>query len=205
MANFSQNPTTIQATREFTDAFGALASESALDTSTNGEVYRSVARYYDNDFKNKLAKEDPSTSYKGASYYMPTDPAARILQSWYISDNSHALGEKLKLDRAPQDVRYNAVHAKHHPVIRRFLESFAYYDIFLLDTQGNLVYSVYKETDFATNFLTGPYRNTNFGEVVRKALANGKPGEVFIEDFKSYEPSYGGAAAFFGSPVFDGD
>ncbi|MEL7087155.1 MAG: methyl-accepting chemotaxis protein, partial [Planctomycetota bacterium] len=88
------------------------------------------------------------------------------------------------------------------PQIRRFLESFGYYDIFLFDNDGNLTYSVFKETDYATNFLTGPYKDTNFGDVVRRALAGNTPGEVFTEDFAFYEPSYGNPAAFFGTPVF---
>ena len=38
---------------------------------------------------------------------------------------------------------------KNH--VKQYLEKFGYYDIFLVDNQGNVVYSVYKEVDFATN------------------------------------------------------
>ncbi len=202
LSNFAQNRMITEATKNFSDAFEYLPHEVELDTSDQGPVYQSVARYYDNDFRNELAGRDPEANYKGAAYYVPKGAAARILQSWYISDNPHALGSKLDLDTADADVQYNVWHAKYHPLVRNYLKSFGYYDIFLFDTQGNLVYSVFKETDYATNFLTGPYKDTNFGDVVRAALASNTPGEVISEDFKPYEPSYGSPAAFFGSPVF---
>ncbi len=206
MRNFAQNAMTIDATQKFSEAFGDLPSETGLNTEPGSGIASSVARYYDQDFKSELASRDPQATYRGAAHYLPRSEAGRLLQAWYISDNPHPLGSKLALDRHNADVPYNTYHAEFHPTIRNYLESFGYYDIFLFDTQGNLVYSVYKETDFATNFLTGPYKDTNFGDVVRKALAAPAPGVVFAEDFKPYEPSYGSPAAFFGSPVFkDGE
>ncbi|MEM8783007.1 MAG: methyl-accepting chemotaxis protein [Planctomycetota bacterium] len=203
--NFAQSQMIIEATHNFADAFWYLPDEANLDTEANGPIVASVNRYYDQDFRNELAARDPQATYQGAAYYLPRSEAGRILQAWYIADNPNPLGEKLTLDRHDTQNQYNVWHAKYHPIVRDYLESFGYYDIFLFDTKGNLVYSVFKETDFATNFLEGPYRDTNFGEVVRKALAATSPGVVFAEDFASYEPSYGSPAAFFGSPVFRGD
>ncbi|MHC4448010.1 MAG: ATP-binding protein, partial [Planctomycetota bacterium] len=105
---------------------------------------------------------------------------------------------------APGDCAYNRLHARFHPRVRDFLESFGYYDIFLFDVDGNLVYSVFKETDFATNFLSGAYRDTKFAEVFRLAREATAPGEVLIRDFEPYDPSYGAPASFIGSPVFRG-
>ena len=46
----------------------------------------------------------------------------------------------------------------------------SYYDIFLVEPDtGHIVYSVFKEVDFATSLLTGPYAETNFAEVFRAA------------------------------------
>lgn len=200
MVNFSQDQGIAEATHEFAQAFAGLETQAPADTQPGSDVYRSVAGYYDSQFKPRA--EENGATYRGAAAYIPAGHAARLLQSWYISDNPHAVGEKLNLDAAPIASTYNTVHAGIHPQVRRFLSSFGYYDIFLFDTQGNLTYSVYKETDFATNFFTGPYKNSNFGEAVRKALASQTPGEIFIEDFAPYEPSYGNAAAFISAPVF---
>lgn len=200
MVNFSQDQGVTQATHEFAQAFAALDTEAPVDTAAGSPIYRSIASYYDNQFKPRA--EENGATYRGAGTYVPAGHAARVLQAWYIADNPNAVGEKLNLDAAPAASTYNNVHAGIHPQVRRFLNSFGYYDIFLFDTQGNLTYSVYKETDFATNFLNGPYKDSNFGDAVRKALASQTPGEVFIEDFAAYEPSYGNAAAFISAPVF---
>ena len=200
MVNFAQNRMVTEATARFSQAFADAAAQSELVTRNGSEVYKAVAGYYERQFKPRA--EEAGQSYRGAKTYIPVSESARVLQSFYIANNPNPVGEKLKLDRAPQDIEYNKIHAVYHPTIRTYLESFGYYDIFLFDLKGNLIYSVFKETDYATNFLTGPYKNTNFGDVYRKCLAAKQPGVVAIEDFKPYEPSYGAPASFTGSPVF---
>jgi len=76
------------------------------------------------------------------------------------------------------------------------------YDLFLIDVEGNVVYSVYKERDFATNLQTGPFRDSGLGEVFRSAL-NGSVGETYFQDYSSYEPSAGAPAAFLASQIAD--
>lgn len=199
MYNFAQNDMTIEATWEFSEGFAALPEQTDAETGDRSETYRSVAGYYEREFRPRL--EEADQDYRGAGAYVPQSDSGQILQSWYISDNTHPVGEKLNLDRAEAETDYNTAHAHFHPKVRDYLESFGYYDIFLFDTEGNLVYSVFKETDYATNFLNGPYRDTNFADVYR-ACMNAPEGEVVLEDFNFYEPSYGNAASFIGSPVF---
>ncbi len=198
--NFAQNRMITEATDRFSVAFEKVAEQTELESGSGSDVYRAVKGYYDGEFKPRLAAA--SQPWRGTETYIPALEQGRILQSFYIANNPNPVGEKLNLDRAVQDCDYNKLHAIYHPRVRDFLESFGYYDIFLFDLKGNMVYSVFKETDYATNFLTGPYKDTNFGDVYRKCLAAKEPGTVVIEDFKPYEPSYGAAASFTGSPVF---
>jgi methyl-accepting chemotaxis protein len=200
MVNFSQDQGIAEATHLFAKTFRELSDDIEFDAEPGSRVHRAVAEYYDREFRPRA--EANGQTYRGAEAYLPQSATGRTLQAWYIADNPHPVGEKLNLDAAPANVAYNKVHAQYHPQVRRFLESFGYYDIFLFDNDANLVYSVYKETDYATNFNTGPYKSTNFGAAVRKALASNTPGQVFIEDFRFYEPSYGNAAAFISAPVF---
>ncbi len=198
--NFAQNRMVTQATDEFATAFAKIPNEVQWDTDSGSDIHRAVAGYYDNEFKPRL--EEAEQPWRGTAKYVPESTPGRILQSMYIANNPNPVGEKLRLDRAETACSYNDLHSVYHPRIRDFLESFGYYDIFLFDLEGNLTYSVFKETDYATNFLTGPYRTTNFSDVYRAARDALSAGEVFIEDFKHYEPSYGAPASFIGSPVF---
>ncbi len=200
MLNFSQNRMITEATAKFSEAFDNVPEQTKIDTTSTSTAYQSVKGYYTGIFKPKLEKA--GQPWRGTEMYIPASASGRILQSLYISENPNKVGEKLNLDRATQDCDYNKLHAIYHPRIRQFLESFMYYDIFLFDLKGNLVYSVFKETDYATNFLTGPYKDTNFANVIRKCLAMNKPNQFHIEDFRSYEPSYGAPASFIGAPVF---
>ncbi|MCZ6862671.1 MAG: cache domain-containing protein, partial [Alphaproteobacteria bacterium] len=125
------------------------------------------------------------------------------LQRLYIEDNPHPTGKKENLDKAKDDSTYSKIHGQYHPWFRTFLRQRGYYDVFLFDTKGNLVYTVFKELDYATNLNTGKYKTTDLGNVFRAAAANAKPGNVAFFDFKPYAPSAGAPASFIASPVFD--
>ncbi|MCJ8322607.1 MAG: HAMP domain-containing protein [Rhizobiales bacterium] len=123
------------------------------------------------------------------------------LQNAYISSNPHKLGEKEKLDFAPEKTPYNLVHKNYHPKIRDFLYARGYYDIFLFNTDGDLIYTVFKELDYATNLSVGMYAETGLGTVFQKAMKL-DAGEQVFDDFKPYSPSNGAAASFIAQPVF---
>jgi methyl-accepting chemotaxis protein len=72
---------------------------------------------------------------------------------------------------------------------------------------GYVVYSVFKELDYSTSLLDGPFSNTNFAECFRLALKAGKQGQgdaVVLMDYKRYPPSYEAPAGFIASPIMDG-
>ncbi|MCC8997665.1 MAG: response regulator [Nitrosomonas sp.] len=93
---------------------------------------------------------------------------------------------------------YRRLDASYRENFRRFVEDAKYYDLFLISTQGTIIYSQTHEADFATNLLTGPYRDTGLGKVTRYALKNL---ESSISDFERYEPSNGAIAAFVATPI----
>lgn len=128
--------------------------------------------------------------------------ALKELQRLYITGNPHPTGEKHKLDAASDGSSYSAAHRKHHPWFRAFLAERAYYDIFLIEPGGELVYTVFKELDFATNLVTGEYKDSGLGRVFRQARDTG---QIAFVDFEPYAPSYGAPASFIAAPVRDGN
>ncbi|MEZ5839782.1 MAG: methyl-accepting chemotaxis protein [Hyphomicrobiales bacterium] len=126
------------------------------------------------------------------------------MKTTYIRNNPNPLGEKHLLDKGPGDTGYDAVHGRYHPWYRTFLTERGYYDIFLFNTDGDLVYTVFKEEDFSTNFASkgGEWSETDLGKVYRAALA-ARPGELVFADFKAYEPSHGVPASFIATPVVE--
>ena len=93
---------------------------------------------------------------------------------------------------------YRRLDASYRENFKRFVEEAKYYDIFLISTKGDIVYTQAHESDFATNLLTGPYRDTGLGRVTRYALDNLQSS---ISEFERYTPSKGAIAAFIATPV----
>ena len=129
----------------------------------------------------------------------------KTLQDLYIENNPNALGEKHKLDFAPDGSFYSQVHRYHHAWFRQFLEERGYYDIFLFDLNGNLIYSVFKELDYATNMHTGEWKDTDLANSYRSAMGSEKVGDLSFFDFKPYAPSADAPASFISTPVFKGN
>ena len=204
---FANNGMITMATVGFSESFAALpeqlsgGSDERLESITS-QASASLSTYFRNQFRASL--ESAGAPFRGDAVYMPASQAGRLAMAMYIAENPRPAGSRHEYDRAPADTDYNKVHERYHPIIRDFLVTFGYYDIFLFDLDGNIVYSVFKETDYGTNIISGPYSNSNLADAFKSAL-NAPRGVVTVHDFKSYEPSYGAAAAFTSTPVYQGD
>lgn len=129
-------------------------------------------------------------------------PDARTsLHALYIDDNPYEVSEKQALDDAGDGSFYSAVHARIHDRMRVFRTEGSYYDAFLLDLQGNILYTVIKERDFATNLLTGELADTGLSAAYRVAL-DLPAGQIAFNDLNRYGPSGDVPAGFMATPVF---
>ncbi|MCF4100027.1 PDC sensor domain-containing protein, partial [Maritalea mediterranea] len=140
-----------------------------------------------------------------AAYEELGPDVTKTLQDAYIENNPNPLGEKHLLDAAKGDNSYNVAHATYHPLFRDQLNARGYYDIFLFNTNGDLVYTVFKELDYATNFQSDgdQWADTDLGNAFR-AASGLNAGQSQFFDFKPYAPSYDAPAAFISQPIFDG-
>ncbi len=126
------------------------------------------------------------------------------LQNLYIDTNPNPLGEKHLLDYARDGSAYSQAHAEFHPWFREFLEARGYYDIFLFSNDGSLVYTVFKELDYATNLRTGEWASSDLGNAFRAAAdrSTSVSDHAFF-DFEAYAPSHGAPASFIARPIPD--
>ncbi len=74
------------------------------------------------------------------------------------------------------------------------------YDIFFIDTSGDLLYTVAKEDDLGTNLVNGIYSQTKFAQTFRQSL---KDGRLHYSDMERYAPSDNGLYAFLTVPIRD--
>lgn len=195
----SEDLTTIAAMQGFAYEFSQLtASESGLDDG----YQKQVADYYRSEFGQEFRAQNGESV--GVDRLIPSEENSLVEQYLYIGGNPHPLGEKSELLGADDGSIYSELHKKYHPLYKSFLEKNGYYDIFLVEPEnGYIVYSVFKELDYGTSLLSGPYRDTNFAEVFRRALTLKDPNDVVIADFEEYLPSYNAGASFIASPIYD--
>lgn len=167
------------------------------------EYDASIAAYYQNEFLPRLAETTEGQPVLNA--YIPKESAARYLQYHYVSENPHPVGEKHHLNDAGDGSDYSKVHAYYHPIFQELAQKFSYFDIFLIDPDtGAIVYTVSKETDYATSLEAGPYSETNLADVVNRTRQSKILDYVAVADFQPYAPSYGAPAAFIASPIYEG-
>ena len=93
------------------------------------------------------------------------------------------------------------LNEKEIPFLEEYKEIQEYYDIFLIDKEGQIFYSVVHESDYETNLLTGPYRDTLLAEVFSKAKQSA-PETSVMSNFEFYFPS-DSVAAFIAAPVYE--
>ena len=203
---FSENGMIINAMKEFKEAYNNIPEFAMGKYGTEGiqQFTESTRNYYESHFLPQLNQN--TDNEKSTGEFLPDNLTSSYLQFFYIANNPNETGYKHLLNSANDGSQYSETHRKYHPIIRSFLEKFNYYDIFLIDNEtGNIVYTVFKEVDFSTNLLNGPYRNTNFADAFElSTVATGKD-YVKLVDFEEYAPSNSDPASFISSPIYEGD
>jgi methyl-accepting chemotaxis protein len=134
---------------------------------------------------------------------MGPDPAAALRQL-YVERNPFARGQKDRLRGAGDDSAYTRAHQQFHDWARRFLDHFRYDDLYLIDRDGNILYTVQKDADFATNLDTGPYAESALGLVFQLALRKSK-NKVTLSDFEHFPTRDDAPAAFAGTAIVGAD
>ncbi|KIC21288.1 methyl-accepting chemotaxis protein [Leisingera sp. ANG-Vp] len=99
---------------------------------------------------------------------------------------------------SPYDLHFE----RSHPAFKKIMTRMGFYDVFLISPEGDVIFSVTKESDYATNMVSGRYRETGLAKAFRMA-ASGEAERVYFSDIESYEPSQDAPAAFAATRVLD--
>ncbi|PCK08827.1 MAG: methyl-accepting chemotaxis protein [Alteromonadaceae bacterium] len=198
--------------RMIIDAVGAFSvsfknySDEAQSLPDPAGIRRSVAGYYEGEFDARYRKLNSGRTSKPTQLLNGLGDSALALQYAYVSENPHELGSKDQLNTVSDGSDYSLFHSRYHPPIREFLQHFGFYDIFLVDiATGDIVYSVFKELDFATSLKGGSYAGSKIAEAFRQAAAINTKEDFALVDFAPYKPSFETPASFIAAPIFNGD
>lgn len=180
------------------------SARSVVQTAAQSRSLSIKAYFHSMDSQLRDLSRNPTIAdavSKFSRAYNQSSGEAEQLRKIYITENPHPVGRKDELVDANVEGDYHLLHKRLHGWLRGFQRDNSYYDLFLFDVDGNLVYSVFKEQDFATNFLKGPWAASGLGQVYRAAMKAGD-GKSEFGDFAPYGPSNGAAAGFIGTKVY---
>jgi len=80
----------------------------------------------------------------------------------------------------------------------RYVRQYGYHDLFMIHSEGDVFYTITRESDYGTNMISGKYADSGLGRLFRRVLESRSFG---FADFEPYEPSGGKPASFIARPV----
>ena len=134
------------------------------------------------------------------AWYKDPMEAREQLTAAYITENPHALDQRHLLDQPSGKHAYHRLHVQFHSYFRKLASDGGYADVLLVNLDGDVVYSVNKQADFATNLGEGPWSETALGNVYR-AATEAQDGTVVFRDFEEYAAREDVPHAFFATKV----
>ena len=175
---------------------------SLVDIRTNAlkQYFRTLdgeVQFWSRDGSIRLAEQ----AFSMAWAELGKEPG-KVARKLYIENNPHEKKDFQKLANAGDNSSYSQIHEAIHERARDFLAKRGYYDLFIINTAGDIVYTVVKEDDYGTNLNTGKYKDSGLGLVYREALALDDD-DVAFQDFEPYEPSNDEPAGFMATPIKD--
>ncbi|MFC3152942.1 methyl-accepting chemotaxis protein [Litoribrevibacter euphylliae] len=199
----SSNPSTINAAISFSSAFKEHTAQAGNFGKAN-EFKQEVTGFLSSDFQGQYRTMNPGKSAPVQDWANQMSEKALEFQSIFIANNPNPLGEKHNLVDIQDYTTYEQFHESYHPTFVQYLETFGFYDIFIVDPKnGHIIYSVFKEVDYATSLDSGPFKNTGIAEVYRQAKNAKNSDFIAFTDFAPYPPSYESPASFMASPISD--
>jgi len=129
--------------------------------------------------------------------------AERVQNVRLLAQSSRIEEEILPLRKAYALRKGNAAnYARHDASLRAYLGRYVesnqiFYDVYLIDPQGEIIYTQKHEDDFATNLLSGIYHGSKFAKAFRSALMTLEP---VISGYEIYAPSHA-PALFIVAPI----
>ena len=142
---------------------------TALATGKKNELYQYFASIdKDIEFVSESRTTIEALELIAFEYSLYEGKAQGTLQQRYITENPNP--EELHLLINPEIDVYDNVHAHYHTYFSRFVLDYGYSDVLLVEPNGEVIYSVSKQPDFATNLIIGDWQNSGLAEAFSAAM-----------------------------------
>ncbi len=97
--------------------------------------------------------------------------------------------------KSTDGLEWEAAVQLRHSRLKALMEAKGWYDLFLINKQGDIIYTVTRESDLGMNLVTSELSKSSLGKAFNKAQMSDID-QVTFGDFAAYAPSGGAQAAF---------
>ena len=128
--------------------------------------------------------------------------------AWDALDNHHRQQLKNRYQN-PNDShtsltsRYDNAHKVYHPILLNYKKTKNHNNLFLLDADGNVIYSVAKENEFALNVDSEEWTNISLAEVYNSIRDNPEPEFQAYSEFNASRTLKGAASSYVATAILD--
>ncbi|MEP4030571.1 methyl-accepting chemotaxis protein [Roseibium polysiphoniae] len=190
---------------------GYLNARSGLEEAANGELAMvAKARQALLDMRLKSLSGDLGTTASGAATTLAfTDMNSALtnvendrpeLEAYFQPEDAGA-NARAELTGKDSKTMYAWRHTDVHGSFYSSWKNNGYSDIYAVNKDGLVIYSVTKSGDFLGSAVEGPLAETGLGEVFAKALTAEK-GQQFHSSFEAYAPAGGEPSMFIAEPAY---
>lgn len=160
--------------------------------------------FADRQRETRTLAQNPTTITAARSFKIGIDTSANlgVTQSERLEAIASVYRHQPELNNAGDNSVYSANHERFHPFFKETLNTYDYQDILLASSTGDVIYSVGKRADFATNLNSAIYATTAIASAYLQANTATSSNFVIFTDFILYEPS-GQPVIFFSTPIFN--
>ncbi|WP_339112944.1 methyl-accepting chemotaxis protein [Thioclava sp. GXIMD2076] len=131
------------------------------------------------------------------------DGAADQIHSAYVTDNAYRAEDRWKLNGSSDGSLYTKRHEKYHPLLLQMAQRAGFSDIFVVSAEGDILYSIEKADDFATNIIDGPFAGSNVGMLLQQALKASTENPL-VSDASMHSADHSGTLSYFmAAPILD--
>jgi len=136
LISLSSNGTILNALEDFNKAF------KSIETEYKGDFKTLLLETKIKDYISKVNYNVPNaSSKKDFNQYIPKSKSAQIIQYEYITKNPFSTSDRYKLYSSNANLSYDKVHKNYQKYFTNELKRYGFYDIFLINLDGDVIYS----------------------------------------------------------------
>lgn len=198
--DYSVDSGTVSAVQGLSTAFQndkAQAADGIADTRAE------LIKFYKTSFADEFKKYNNAEFTNAEDFVAQLDDLSVFQQFAFIMLNESPFGEKYNLRDPDNESALGGKHNENYDTLFGFYKKLGAADLFLVDAKGYVVYSTHKNIEFATNLLTGPFKNTDLGQAFQKAMKAEDSAFSMMTNFHKHLGDFNQQEAFVISPIQD--